>query len=76
MSSERTCGSTPFEEMPEFGTLDSYLLDEKMRDTPHFHHLVDVHCVACGVNVGFGHCFHCLEIAVKVCRYEDELDEL
>jgi len=74
--SEHTCGSTPFEEFDEFGCVDSYALDEKMRDEPDFHHFVDVHCVACGVNIGFGHCHHCLFIAAKVFRVEDELDEL
>ncbi len=55
---------------------DAYDLDEKMRDSDDYDHLIDVYCVECGVNVGFGHCHHCLHVAVQVFRDEDELDEL
>ncbi len=54
---------------------DAYDLDERMRESD-YDHLIDVYCVACGVNVGFGHCHHCLYISAKVFRIEDELDEL
>ncbi len=74
--SEHTYGSTPFDHLGEFGSVDSYRLDELMRESERYDHLVDVFCVHCGVNVGFGHCFHCLKIALQVFRDEDSLDEL
>jgi len=74
--SEPTCGSTQFEEDDEFGCVDSYSLEEKMRESPHFHEFLGVECYPCGVNLGFGHCHRCLQVAVLVFRDEDELDEL
>ncbi len=67
--SEPTCGSTPFDDLEEFGCVDSYPHDEKLRPTWY------IDCPACGVTLGFGGCHVCLAIACEAFRNEDELDE-